>query len=474
MSATHDSTTSPMDTAVLRSLCLLSALICGGLVIGACGSTAPVESSTAPPDTAGAARTTNSEPTAQEIRDQYSIYYEAYRNEDFSSARKNLGWILENAPGFPEDDDRNYRRAVKLYEELASSAGGEAAQTAYLDTAASYLARAPKQMEKLEIPFEPYKWEIRRGRFADRHEGSFTAIPALERPTTHYRRAFRAAPEKVNAYYIRRVLKTYLEADTLEGALEFADTVSNARGDNSKIAAMTNLLREKVFAGNPQAKIARLETQVEQHPDSSRLLTELFNAYSDTGNRSKASSLADRLMEHRPPAETIRKIAEMRLKDGQYEAALVAYDRAEEEGAELEYRDYFNRGTAYQKSGRLARARRQYRNVLNSNASFGRAYVAIGDLYTLAVNRCSGSAMARQDRAVYWAAADKYEKAKSIDSSVADLASHRLSTYTEVFPTQEDIFYRSGWEPGASFTIDYGCYAWIGETTTVRPAPSPN
>lgn len=179
-------------------------------------------------------------------------------------------------------------------------------------------------------------------------------------------------------------------------------------------------------------------------------------------------------MERRSSAETIHEIARMRLEDGQYEAALVAYDRAEEEGAELGYQNYFNRGSAYQRTGRLARARKEYRNALNLNASFGRAYVAIGDLYALAVTRCSGSAMARGDRAVFWAAADKYEQAKRVDPSVGDLASRRLATYEEVFPAQEDIFYRSGWEPGTSFTIDYGCYVWIGETTTVRPAPSSN
>jgi tetratricopeptide (TPR) repeat protein len=121
--------------------------------------------------------------------------------------------------------------------------------------------------------------------------------------------------------------------------------------------------------------------------------------------------------------------------------------------------------------GSFSKARREYRKALDMQPEFGQAYLAIGDLYANAVNECSGGQLGRKDKAVYWAAVDKYRQAIDADSTLASLAKSKIQSYRDVFPTQEDIFYREDWSAGESFTIDYGCYSWIGETTTVRQAP---
>lgn len=437
-----------------------------------CASTGPVERSQSSSDTAGTAQGVDSGPTQQEKRQQYSTYYEHYKEDDFKGARRSLLWILERAPEFPKGDDRNYRRVVRLYEGLANHSSERTVKAAFLDTAATYLSTAPEELERLEIPFERYKWEIRKGRFMERHRDTLSARTDLRRAASHYEQAFNLAPQKVDSYYIRRVLESYLEADTLEGALDFADAVSETRKGEPKVVALADLVRKRVFFRNPQVKIDRLKTQVEQHPDSTELLSELFTAYRDTDDTSEAYKLADDLLQQSPSAETIRQIAAMRLKNGDQRAAISAYERAVHEGANLQYQDHYNWGTAYAELGDPAKARREYRNAITMNNGFGQAYIAIGDLYARAVNQCSGEEMARQDRAVYWVAVDQYRQAKRVDPSVMEVATRRITAYAEVFPTQEDIFYQSTWEAGTSFPIDYGCYAWIGETTTVRAAPS--
>jgi tetratricopeptide (TPR) repeat protein len=297
-------------------------------------------------------------------------------------------------------------------------------------------------------------------------------IEGLQSPAAHYRKAFDLAPKELDAYYIQQILKSHADANELQKALDFANTVEEKRGDDEKVAQIISSVRENIFGKNPQARIAHLEEQAEANPDSTQLLTELFNAYNKQGNVSKASELSKRLMKMNPPAETVQKIAQMRLEDGRPKAALKAYERAQKQGAQLKAGDYFNRGTAYQKMGQLSKAREQYRKAAEMKENFGRAYIAIGDLYARAVNNCSGSEMSRSDKAVYWAAVDKYRQAKEIDPSVTSTANSKIKTYRRVFPTTEDIFYRDAWEKGGSFTINYGCYSWIGETTTVRPAPS--
>jgi len=415
----------------------------------------------------------DSEPNRQEKLMHYSLYYENYKNDNFESARSDLKWVLENAPGVPDGDDDNYRRIVRLYEGLAEQATEEETRRAYLDTATTYLTSAVDKMEQQGIEYEPYAWERRKGRFLEKHQGSLSEdIEGLETAVAHYRKAFNLAPQELNPYYIQQILRSYLENNELQKALDFANTVESKRGDDEEVAQMISSVREDIFSKNPQAQIAYLEKQLEQNPDSTQLLTELFNSYNQQGNVEKASSLASRLMKTEPSAETVREIAQMRLEDGRPKAALQAYDRAVEQGAELKAEDHFNRGTAYQKMGELAQARRAYQKAIEMKDGFGRAYIAIGDLYARSVNQCSGNEMARNDKAVYWAAVDKYRQAKQVDSSIASVANSKIQTYRGVFPTKEDIFYREDWESGQSFTIDYGCYSWIGETTTVRSAPS--
>jgi tetratricopeptide (TPR) repeat protein len=403
----------------------------------------------------------------------YSLYYENFKNDEFESAKGDLEWIIDNAPGFPSGDDRNFERHVELFEGLAQQAATEDQRLAYLDTAATLLASATERMEKHGVSYEGYAWEIRKGRFLQEHEDALPKldVQSLKDPRTHYRKAFSMAPEKIDPYYIQQGLRGYLENNQQQQALEFLNEVDSKRGDDNKVSKIVSSVRNDIFGKNPQAKVNYLEKQLKANPDSAQVMLSLFNAYVRQGNISKASELAPRLMKTNPPAETVREIAEMRLENGRAKEALQAYDKAIEQGAELKPQDYLNRGNAYTQMGSFSKARREYRKALDMQPEFGQAYLAIGDLYANAVNECSGGQLGRKDKAVYWAAVDKYRQAIDADSTLASLAKSKIQSYRDVFPTQEDIFYREDWSAGESFTIDYGCYSWIGETTTVRQAP---
>src|SRR5690606_20600338 len=62
---------------------------------------------------------------AEQVTDQdkavhYSLYYEEFKNQNFAGALPNLKWIIENAPGYPRNDDRNFERLVETYAGLAT------------------------------------------------------------------------------------------------------------------------------------------------------------------------------------------------------------------------------------------------------------------------------------------------------------------------------------------------------------------
>lgn len=419
------------------------------------------------------AQAQDSGPSKQQKAMHYSLYHENFKNEQFESAKGDLEWIMENAPGFPRGDARNFRRHYQLYEGLAQNADSDEQRLAYLDTAATVLATATEKMDQLDLEYDQYRWEIRKGRFMQDHEDALPELSTdeLTSAMSHYRKAFELAPSEVDSYYIQQVLRGYLNSNQQDKALEFLSQVENERGDDDEVNQIISSVRNDIFGKNPQAQISYLEDKLEANPDNMDVMQSLFDAYVQQGNISKASDLAPRLMKSNPPAEIVRQIAEMRLEDGRPEAALEAYDRAVEQGAELKAEDYHKRGEAHQKMNNFSKARSEFRKAVEMLPDFGEAYVSIGDLYARAVSECSGSELGRKDKAVYWAAVDKYEEAIGANSSISSVAESKIESYRKYFPTQEDIFYREDWEEGSDFTIDYGCYSWISETTTVRRAP---
>jgi hypothetical protein len=119
----------------------------------------------------------------------------------------------------------------------------------------------------------------------------------------------------------------------------------------------------------------------------------------------------------------------------------------------------------------LANARFHFKNFPQARAAAleaarlrsndGRPYLLIGDMYASSAESCGDNKLTR--KVAYWAAVDKYTKAKSVDSRLEQEANEKIATYSRYFPPLEDIFFYELTE-GQSYTV--AC--WINETTTVR------
>ena len=94
----------------------------------------------------------------------------------------------------------------------------------------------------------------------------------------------------------------------------------------------------------------------------------------------------------------------------------------------------------------------------------GEPFIIIGQLYAASAKDCGSGDF--YSKTAYWAAVDQFEKAKTIDSSVAAKANELINAYAHYFPTVESIFF-NGFEEGQEFSLE-NC--WIKETTKVRAA----
>lgn len=407
---------------------------------------------------------------SEQVSDQdkavhYSLYYEDFKNQNFQSALPNLKWIIEKAPGYPRSDDRNFERLIETYTGLAEQTEDPQTSQAYLDSALVWYDEAVTILNEHDIEVDEVQWKIRKGRFIQENQAELgDDAPSV---AAVYREAFEMGGCEVDPYYVRVIIDDLARRGEKQEAVDMTDEAEACYAENAEMVSYLNEVRNNLFT-SPEERMTFLEQRLEQNPDDVDIASELFDIYLRLEYRERAAELGDRLLELQPSARTFRRLGELHLADGDADRAIEYYERALEmpDVEDSVRRDVlFNLGVAKQQDGALAEARRYFRRALEIDPNFGQAYIAIGDLYATAVSDCGS--FEREDRAVYWLAVDYYERARSRDPSVASQADQKIATYRRSFPDQEALFFK-GWEPGQSYRVDYGCYSWIGETTTVR------
>lgn len=108
-------------------------------------------------------------------------------------------------------------------------------------------------------------------------------------------------------------------------------------------------------------------------------------------------------------------------------------------------------------------ARENARKAAALRPNWGDPYIFIGDLYASEYNRADEDVCNKY--APLWAAADKYNYAKSIDASVANKANQQLGRVTSNYPDKQTMFFEcTNIKEGDSVRAG----GWIGESTTVR------
>lgn len=398
------------------------------------------------------------------MRMNYTLYAEYWRNKNWSDSIPYLRWILKCAPGFPGNSDRNFERAVDVYEGLAMESDSVEIRRSYLDSALYIHDIAVPSLKDVGIDASLFFWYFSKGRFLQSHADDLDDFQDDIGPL--YRKAYDLNTDVLDKYYINYIILDYVQKDLKTDAIDFMDDVEIRMSDNPDIEPMLDDWRGRLFT-SPDERIAYLEDGLADDPDNVTIVSELFELYRDEEMRDKVYELAPRLMELDPSASTVRLVAKMRLDDGDAETAIELYTESlgMPDGKSAAREVHYNIGVAEQELERFSRARASYRRALREDPNFGSALIAIGDLYQTAVQECGS--FEREDRAVYWLATDYFNRAAARDANVVVQARQRASRLRELYPSAEDKFFQD-WKTGDKYTIDYGCYTWIGETTTVR------
>lgn len=131
------------------------------------------------------------------------------------------------------------------------------------------------------------------------------------------------------------------------------------------------------------------------------------------------------------------------------------------EDKDMLFESYQYMAAGYLSNGQPQSAKTYALKMLSINPNSGDAYIIIGNAYAKGKGDCGEDDCT--SRAAYWAAVDKFQKAKAVDPSVSAKAQQYINSYSAQFPDKEKCFF-VGMTAGQSYTLD----CWIGETTTVR------
>ncbi len=174
-------------------------------------------------------------------------------------------------------------------------------------------------------------------------------------------------------------------------------------------------------------------------------------------------NMAEKLNSIEPSALLAKELAKINNQKENLEDAARYYKQAiEMQSDNIEKANYYlELGDVTRRLGNYSQARTYALNSIELNPENGYPYLLIGNIYAASSKSCSEDNF--EQKAVYWAAVDKFAKAKSIDPELAVDANKFIEAYRPHFPDTETIFFY-GLKVGDTYTVE----CWINEKTTVR------
>lgn len=266
--------------------------------------------------------------------------------------------------------------------------------------------------------------------------------------------------------YIQDYLKSTAILDTQMKAAQAAN-------NEKEIAALTTFISgiNNGFAGSGAADCETLQNmyadKVEKAKDNLAELQDIIALLKrvrcqDIEAYFAASGYAYLLQ---PSAEAAVGIAKQAVKNKDYDKASKYFEEAAnmETDAVTKAEDFYMIALLNYDQNNMAKSRQYALKAIEANPNYGAPYILIGNMYAK-----TAKSIYPDDpvlvKAVYYAAIDKYEKAKQVDPSSAEEANKLINTYRVHTPSTEEVFMHPELEKGKAFKVG----GWIGESVIIR------
>ncbi len=206
------------------------------------------------------------------------------------------------------------------------------------------------------------------------------------------------------------------------------------------------------------------QKKFDAEPDNVELLNKIASVLS-ARNCDKSDlylAVAIKLHKLNPSPESAYFIGKRYLADQEYnKATSYLLEATKSEDVKSAQQAYKYLAQIMWKEGRGEQGRAYARRAIELDKTDGEPYMILGYIYAASSKDCNVNPL--HAKAVYWVAVDQFQKAKSIDPSIAAKANEMIKEYSKLFPTSEDAFFYNVFEDD---TYEVGC--WINETTKAR------
>ena len=261
-----------------------------------------------------------------------------------------------------------------------------------------------------------------------------------------------------------------------------ADQAGNPNNKNAEIAGKQKDYVDNIFAISGAADCSKLDeiygAVVNENLKNLDMLQKIAKLYKRVRCTESDVYFAACEASHKlqPTQESAAGCASMSAKKGDYEQAVAYYDEAIklamvedelEDVADYQYNAAFycyNNLKKYAEARKYALGSISTLQGLGQNKGQGRCYIIIGICYASTQLYPQDAKGRILNKTVYWAAVDKFLKAKQVDPSVEAQASEMISSYSKYFPTKEERFDLPNEFSGSTYYVG----GWIGESTNIR------
>lgn len=411
---------------------------------------------------------------SEDLKQSASLYSEYYKQKDYKSAVKFWRPLFLNAPKYSKN---LHLRGAKMYTDFAKKAEGELKE-AYLDTLfAIHDVRiscfgSSSKLEQSKA-FDYYSYRAKGN-----HEFVYNQFNLVYDRLKEEGDVSKADPTYL-LFWIKATIRTHKYAKTIEEDEVFEkydiisticeENISNDKDAGKYKGAIDAVTKELKDGGYLEpAKIMELtEKKFRANPDDENTIIKSYNALKVCGSECTETQLFTdviaKLVQKRPSAGLYKYLASKAKKAGNTSEAIGYLNKAIEleDSNEEKEKLYYDIAKIHLGNGSLSNAREYARKMLDINPNSGTAYIVIGNTYASSGKIC-GTGNDFKSHTVSWAAIDTWQKAKSVDSSVADEAQKLINRYSQYMPSKEELFYE-GLSVGGTYTI-----SCLGVTTTIR------
>jgi tetratricopeptide (TPR) repeat protein len=401
--------------------------------------------------------------------EKVSLYDDYRKNNEFAKAKPHLNWLLTHTPDL---NTSIYINGAEIYQKLASTEKDPAKKNVLIDSLLlifdlrmKYCGEEANVTNRKAIAALTF-WANENGKEAyvlgllDK-AFELNGNNILDGTIVPYMQAVRINKLKLKNLTDEQVLERY---DMVMGILDTKIKVASSQGKQDLVARYRGWKEEidKILLGTVAVNCdfvrKNLGPKFKANPNDISTAKKIF-----------AFMLQDKCTDDPLWLQAAEKISETEKDFGLLKnlairyLAMENYTRANQyfkeaiEAAQTnsEKADVFiYQGSIEAKKGNKPAARDYFRQALAVDGSKKEAYEKIGDLYYGSSAECAKKETMAEDRLVYLAAFDMYQRAGD---------AKKMQMAKDQFPSKEDIFLVN-WSAGDTQRV--GC--WINETVTIR------